>query len=55
VSSRSDHLAGIVRVVAGGGNGLGRAAPHELASHGARIVVNDLGTDVDLSRTGSYL
>ena len=34
-------------MVCGGGNGLGRAAAHELASHGARVVVNDLGTAVD--------
>jgi NAD(P)-dependent dehydrogenase (short-subunit alcohol dehydrogenase family) len=36
-----------VCVVCGGGNGLGRVAAHELASHGARVVVNDLGTAVD--------
>jgi NAD(P)-dependent dehydrogenase (short-subunit alcohol dehydrogenase family) len=36
-----------VCVVAGGGNGLGRAAAKELADHGARVVVNDLGTEVD--------
>ena len=36
-----------VCVVAGGGNGLGRAAAHELADHGASVVVNDLGTGVD--------
>jgi len=46
VSSRSD-LDGLVCVVAGGGNGLGRSAAHELANHGASVVVNDLGTDVD--------
>ena len=38
---------GTVCIVAGGGNGLGRAAAHELASHGARVVVNDLGCEVD--------
>ena len=47
MSSRSDRLNGAVCVVCGGGNGLGRAAAHELASHGARVVVNDLGTAVD--------
>jgi len=38
---------GTVCIVAGGGNGLGRAAAHELAAHGARVVVNDLGCEVD--------
>ena len=47
MSSRSDRLNGTVCVVCGGGNGLGRAAARELASHGARVVVNDLGTAVD--------
>ena len=47
MSSRSEALRATVCVVAGGGNGLGRAAAHELASHGASVVVNDLGTDVD--------
>ena len=36
-----------VCVVAGGGNGLGERAAYELADHGARVVVNDLGTEVD--------
>ncbi|WP_336022902.1 SDR family oxidoreductase [Halobellus salinisoli] len=36
-----------VCVVAGGGNGLGRAAALELADNGARVVVNDLGCEVD--------
>ncbi|WP_433631110.1 SDR family oxidoreductase [Halomicrococcus sp. NG-SE-24] len=39
-------LDDVVCVVAGGGNGLGAASARELASHGARVVVNDLGTDV---------
>ena len=46
MSSRSD-LDGLVCVVAGGGNGLGRAAASELANHGASVVVNDLGCEVD--------
>ena len=46
VSSRSDRLAGTVCLVIGGGNGLGEAAAHELADHGATLVVNDLGTSV---------
>ncbi|MFB6250383.1 MAG: SDR family oxidoreductase [Halobellus sp.] len=40
-------LQDAVCIVAGGGNGLGEAAAHELASHGARVVVNDLGAAVD--------
>jgi NAD(P)-dependent dehydrogenase (short-subunit alcohol dehydrogenase family) len=46
VSSRSETLAGTVCLVGGGGNGLGEAAAHELAAHGATVVVNDLGTSV---------
>ncbi|WP_254280470.1 SDR family oxidoreductase [Haloarcula marina] len=40
-------MDGTVCIVAGGGNGLGEAAARELAAHGARVVVNDLGTGVD--------
>ena len=47
MSSRFDGLSGTVCVVCGGGNGVGRAAARELATHGARVVVNDLGTAVD--------
>jgi len=46
VSSRSETLDGAVCLVIGGGNGLGEAAAHELADHGATVVVNDLGTSV---------
>ena len=39
-------LEGKVCAVAGAGGGLGRAAAERLAAHGARVVVNDLGTSV---------
>jgi NAD(P)-dependent dehydrogenase (short-subunit alcohol dehydrogenase family) len=39
-------LDGTVCIVAGGGNGIGEAAAHELADRGATVVVADRGTSV---------
>lgn len=40
------ELDGKVAIVTGGGRGIGRALCLELARHGARVVVNDLGTSI---------
>ena len=45
-------LDGKVAVVTGAGRGLGRAHALELARHGARVVVNDIGAALDGTDTG---
>ncbi|MEO6122343.1 MAG: SDR family NAD(P)-dependent oxidoreductase [Ilumatobacteraceae bacterium] len=45
-------LDGKVAIVTGGAHGIGRGHALELASHGAKVVVNDLGCSVDGESTG---
>jgi NAD(P)-dependent dehydrogenase (short-subunit alcohol dehydrogenase family) len=47
-------LDGKVAIVTGAGRGLGRAESLELARQGARVVVNDLGANVDGTPTAEH-
>jgi NAD(P)-dependent dehydrogenase (short-subunit alcohol dehydrogenase family) len=46
-------LEGKVILVTGGGNGIGRACALAAAQHGAKVVVNDIGSKVDGSEAGN--
>ena len=43
----SDLCAGRVAIVTGGARGLGREHCLMLAKHGAKVVVNDIGAELD--------
>jgi len=48
----NSEFQGKVVAITGAGNGLGRSHAHEFAKRGAKLVINDLGGDVDGSGAG---